>query len=133
MNDIFEHAVKNKIRFATNRGEITPEDLYDLPLERTNCNQVTSLDELAISLDKKLKESTTSFVSKKSNVNNILTLKFELVKHVIADKLLEKDENEKAAVKAQKKQTLLALISKKKDNELESKSIEDLESMLSEL
>ena len=42
----FEKASKLKLRFSTNRGELSIEDLWDLSLE--------SLDQIAVAIDKAL-------------------------------------------------------------------------------
>ena len=73
---MFEKASRMKLRYQTNRGVISVEDLWDLSLE--------SLDAIAISLNKKLKESQTeSFIKTKTKDTTELELKFNIVKHNI--------------------------------------------------
>ena len=53
---MYKKALKMKLRFATSKGKLTTEDLFDLSL--------TDLNNIAIALDKKLSESPRkSFIS----------------------------------------------------------------------
>ena len=116
---MFEKASRIKLRYQTNRGVISVEDLWDLSLE--------SLDAIAISLNKKLKESQTeSFIKTKTKDTTELELKFNIVKHIIDVKLSEAEARKNAAEKRAKKQKLMDLIAKKQDAELEGKSVDEL-------
>lgn len=116
---MFEKASRMKLRYQTNRGVISVEDLWDLSLE--------SLDAIAISLNKKLKESQTeSFIKTKTKDTTELELKFNIVKHIIDVKLSEAEARKSAAEKRAKKQKLMDLIAKKQDAELEGKSVDEL-------
>jgi hypothetical protein len=116
---MFEKASRMKLRYQTNRGVISVEDLWDLSLE--------SLDAIAISLNKKLKESQTeSFIKTKTKDTTELELKFNIVKHIIDVKLSEAEARKNAAEKRAKKQKLMDLIAKKQDAELEGKSVDEL-------
>lgn len=116
---MFEKASRMKLRYQTNRGVISVEDLWDLSLE--------SLDTIAISLNKKLKESQTeSFIKTKTKDTTELELKFNIVKHIIDVKLSEAEARKNAAEKRAKKQKLMDLIAKKQDAELEGKSVDEL-------
>ena len=57
----------------------------------------------------------------------------EVVKHIINTKLLEQNTNLLEKEKAEKKQKILSLISKKDEESLEGKSKEELVKMLEEL
>ena len=60
---MFERASKLKLRFNTEKGMVTTEDLWDLPLLQRNA---VDLDSLAKNLNKAVKESgEESFVLKK--------------------------------------------------------------------
>lgn len=116
---MFEKASRMKLRYQTNRGVISVEDLWDLSLE--------SLNAIAISLNKKLKESQTeSFIKTKTKDTTELELKFNIVKHIIDVELSEAEARKNAAEKRAKKQKLMGLIAKKQDAELEGKSVDEL-------
>lgn len=114
---MFEKASRVKLRYSTNRGVLSVEDLWDLSLEQ--------LDSIAINLNKRLKESQTeSFI--KIRTKDTTELKFNIVKHIIDVKLQEQEERIVAAEKKAKRQKILDLMAKKQDAELESKSYEEL-------
>ncbi|RKZ35289.1 MAG: hypothetical protein DRQ49_19675, partial [Gammaproteobacteria bacterium] len=73
MTGLFERASKQKLRFNTAKGTIDTEDLWDLPLQS---KKNISLDLIAISLSKAVKESSEeSFVEVKNTINKELELK----------------------------------------------------------
>jgi len=132
--EMFEKATRIKLRFETgSKGVITAEDLWDIPLTTTQGNQL-SLDNLARYLARQLKDSEIgSFVVKTTKTDEILKLKFDIVKYIIDVKMAEAEEATKAREKAQQKRRLLEILGRKKDAELEGKSSEDIEKMINEL
>ena len=127
---MFEKASKLKLRFSTNRGRMSTEDLWDLPLSSDN---QPSLDTIAKSLNRQIKACEESFVSKKSVDDAILSLKFDIVKYVITTKLAEKNLSEKRAIMTSKRQHLLAIIADKEESKLKDQSIDELRVMLDEI
>lgn len=128
---MFERATKDKLRFDTNFGNITVEDLWDLPLTDS---MSTSLDDVAKGLNKKIKENgDESFVTKKSTGSGVIELKFDIVKHIIAVRLEEIKKVENALIVKAKKEKILSIIATKEDESLGAVSVEDLKTMLAEL
>ena len=128
---LFKKAAKLKLRFPTNRGQVSVEDLFDMPLTSSSG---FSLDDLAKSLNKLLKESSEeSFVVEKSPGDEALELSFEIVKEVIKDKLEEREAAQRYAENKAKKQKILEILEEKEDSALKRKSKADLEKMLEEL
>jgi hypothetical protein len=130
--NIFERAARGKLRFATNKGMLTAEDLWDLPLtsDRGNVN----LDNLAHSLNRQLKnEQDESFVEPVSHASDALKLSFDLVKYVIDVKLEERNLAKAAAERRKSKARILELIESKQDQELSSKSLEELTALAAAL
>lgn len=128
--NFFEQASKLKLRFATDRGWISTEDLWDLPL----INSRVSLDNVAKGLNRELKSSEEeSFVTKKSSADEITSLKFEIVKHIISVKMDEIEVNEKKVINMAKKNRILAILAAKEDAELEGKSADELKELLAEI
>ena len=110
---------------------ISSEDLWDLPL--TSRNSV-SLDNVAKGINRRLKDSAEeSFVVEASKPNRVLKLKLDIVKRVIAVKVEENEAAKKAGELRDRKQKILALIAKKKDEDLGEHSVEDLQKMLDEI
>lgn len=131
-NNLFETASRNKIRFNSDRGELTVEQLWDLPLRsRNNFN----LDEVAKGINKKLKEiSEESFVEiKRSVANSDLNLSFDIVKYIIGVKKAEEDAAAESAKKKLLKAQLMELKEKKQTEKLMSMSEEDIDKQLASL
>lgn len=129
--NMFEQATKMKLRFETSKGPISVEDLWDLPLEKTNG---ISLDSLAIACNRKLKEtSEESFVAKRTEGNETDQLRMDILKHIIGYRLEQKEAQQKAAEKRSRRNNIDALIAQKQQKELEGKSLEELQAMRDEL
>lgn len=130
---MFEQAVRSKLRFPTKQGQLSAEDLWDLPLTSTRDN-VASLNAVAKEVSRQLKnEGEEDFVNPKGAVNDVLQLKLEIVKHVIQVRQAENEAARSAADKKEKKARLLELIARKQDQALEGKPLEELEAMVASL
>lgn len=92
--DIFKNAAINKYRYPSSKGNLTTEDLFDLPL---TSEKNASLDSVARELNKQIKEfGEESFVNAPSPALNITKNKLEVVKLVIA---FRQEMNEAAATR----------------------------------
>ncbi len=132
---MFEKAARLKLRFNTHIGQLSVEDLWDLPLTSTDARKA-NLDVIAIALDKELKETTTtSFVKKvsKGSVVDLARLKFDIVLRVIEVRQIEAEAADLKRVNAEKKQRLLELISQKQDEALKGKSVDELQALVNAL
>lgn len=120
---MYKEALQKKLRFKTNKGMITTEDLFDLSLQNLNT--------LAIMLDKKISEAPKkSFIEELPAEENDDELRFSIVKDVINIKLkARKDNIDKAQIDARNKR-ILEILAKRNDEELEKKSTEELRAML---
>ena len=129
MSDLFEKASQRKLRFATTRGPIAVEDLWDMPLsdERQNF----SLDALAKGLNRHLKEAEEeSFVKPHSTASTSLALALDIVKRVIEVKLKNIEIQEKRAATIARKDKIMEILASKEDDSLREKSAEELKKML---
>lgn len=121
----FVEASKNKLRFSAN-GQLSVEDLWDLPL--------TKLDEMAIDIDSELTGSRKSFLANPDRRVTIAqqqdALRLEVLKQVIETKQAENSAKREAADKRARKEFLQRLLEKKKIDQLESLSAEDIEKEL---
>ena len=125
MNNIFEFAVRNKLRFPY-KGLITVEDLFDLSL--------TNLDSIYKTLNKQVKQSEEeSLLSTKASVDTELEVQIAIVKHIVSVKLAEKEAAERASAKKAQKQKIMSIIATKENEALQNSSIDDLKKMLDEL
>ena len=124
--EIFEKASKTKLRFSTSKGLVTAEDLWDFSL--------TSLDTIAKAVNKELKaESEESFIATKTVSNTALDLRLNILKHIIAYKLAEKEAAALREEKRAKMAQLKELIASKSNAALAEKSLEELQKMMAEL
>lgn len=125
----FFTASKKKLRFHTNRGQLSVEDLWDLTLK--------SLDELAVSIDSTVGKSRKTFLSAPDTRTTAAQaedeLRLEILKAVITAKQDENTAKREAADKAARKAFLKNLLEKKKIDALESLSAEEIEKELAAL
>lgn len=122
--NIFERAARNAYRFESSRGDLTTEQLFELPLLSPDG---FSLNEVAIAASNKLKSVTSeSFVETQKPETLHLRTKLEIVKHVIAYKQALKVAAENRAIKADKRKKLLEALAAAEDRELGAKSREDI-------
>ncbi len=123
--NIFEVATRQKMRFQFN-GMVTVEDLWDLSL--------VQLDSIFKALNGALKRAQEeSLLDVRSQADKDLDVKIALVKHIVAVKLAEKEERKLALENLEKRQRLLGILASKQDEDLRSKSAEELEKMLADL
>lgn len=123
--NIFEYAVRNKIRFPF-KGMISVEDMWDLSL--------SNLDSIYKTLNKQVKQSEEeSLLSTKTAVDTELEVQIAIVKHIVSVKLAEKEAAERASAKKAQKQKIMSIIATKENEALHNSSIDDLKKMLSEL
>lgn len=130
--NIFEQATIQKLRFSTNKGDVTTEQLWDMPLQSKS---QFDLDSLAKSVNGELKSVTEeSFVNTKpSPAKSLLELKMEVIKHVIAVKIKTNEDNANAKAKAEKREKLINILGEKQDEALKSLSPEELAKQIAEL
>ncbi len=130
--NIFETAARKKLRFPSLKGDLTAEQLFDLPLE---ANNGFSLDDVARTVDANLKAASEgSFVSTKVSPERAdHALRLEIVKFVIADRLAENERKRLSADKAAMRARLQEALARKQDTALESMSVEELTAQLAAL
>ena len=126
MNELFEKASRIKLRFSTNKGVLSTEDLWDLSL--------TSLDTLFKGLNKQLKEAgEESLLGTKTKADTELALRVDLIKYVVVTKLTEQEVSKLDIERKAKKAKLMELIAQKQDENLSAKSIEELQAELNSI
>ena len=128
--NIFEYAAKNKLRFATERGLLTAEDLFDIKLSNQSG---PSLDKIAISLDEELSKTEKSFVKKVTPQNKELQIKLDIVKHVISVKQDQEEAKVAAAARATQRRILQEAIAKKKLEAIDNADLASLEAELAKI
>jgi hypothetical protein len=122
---IFFEAAKQKLRFESVRGELTVEQLFDLPLQSKN---QFDLDTIAKTVNGVLKSITEeSFVDVGTNpAKQKFELMLEIVKTVIAIKKQENQDARDKANKSAEREKLISILSRKQDQELEALSADEI-------
>lgn len=120
---MFKEASRLKLRFNTERGLLSAEQLWDLPL--------TQLDALAVSLEKQYKESgKKSFLVTKSKKDKELKLRFDIVLDILTDKVEEANVAKNARAVKEHNEKIMAKIAEAQDKELDGKSVAELKKLL---
>jgi hypothetical protein len=126
--DNFEAACRLKLRFETSQGQLSVEELFDLSLQ--------SLDTIAKKVNKQLRdEGEESFIpvkntSKKATHNN---LRLEILQYIINSKVQEQEERKSRTERLATISRLRELAERKADEQLASKSLEEIQKEIAEL
>lgn len=130
--NIFEYAARSKLRFASVRGELTVEQLWDVPLRSKDDFNLNSVAKAA---NRALKEiSEESFVETSKTIEHLRReAALEIVKHVIDTKLAEESAAKNRAEKKQEKEKLLKILAEKQDGKLSELSERELEKRIKAL
>ena len=130
---IFQQASRAKLRFATQLGQLSTEDLWELPL--TSAKGV-SLKSIATDLQKQITAQPMKeldFFELSEATDNTLQLRFDIVKHIVTTRVAESRDKSAEAAKETKRAQLQALINEKLQDELKGKSVAELQAELDSL
>jgi hypothetical protein len=129
--NLFEYATRNKLRFPSTKGELSVEQLWDVPLLSGDS---FNLDAIAKTVNKSLKDSEPSFVeTKKSVEQGRQEVALDVVKFVIQTKLNEKAAAEKRAENKIKRESLLKALAEKQAGQLSAMSEKELRKQIEAL
>lgn len=130
--NIFEYASRNKLRFASTKGELTVEQLWDVPLRSTDGFNLNAVAKTVNEAVKAVNEE--NFVeTTRTKAHTRLETAFEVVKHVIDVKLADEDAAKRRAENKSKKETLLAALAEKQAGKLSAMSEAALKKQIAEL
>lgn len=132
MNDLFEYATRNKLRFSSSRGELSVEQLWDVPLRsRDDFN----LDLIAKTANRALKMVTEeSFVTTERTPAHLKAeLSLETIKYIIKTKLSDEELAKKRAENHVKKEKLLKILAEKQEGKLSEMSEKELQKQIAAL
>lgn len=130
--NIFEYATRNKLRFASVRGELSVEQLWDVPLRS---HDSFNLNSVALVAHKALEEaSAMNFVdTAKTAEHTRLEAALEVVKYIINTKLNEEEAAKKRAANKQEREKLLAILAEKQAGKLSELSEKELQKRIAAL
>lgn len=121
--DNFKEASRLKLRFSTERGLLSAEQLWDLP--------VTELDAIALNYEEQFRVSgKKSFLVKKSVKDKTIKLQFDIALDILTTKVEEAEAARDAKGIKEHNDKILGLIAEKQDEGLKSMSIKELEKQL---
>ena len=133
----FEQATRQKLRFASVKGQLSVEDLWSLPLTTSQPAVKPSLDEIAKQLNRELKEAEheVSFVAPAASTagQKQNELRFTIVKHIITTLIAERDAASRERDRAAQKQKIMEIMARKKDQAMEDMSEAELAAALAAL
>ena len=137
--NLFEYATREQLRFESPQGELSVEQLWQLPLTSANSNKA-NLNDIGLNIRAQLKklDDADSLVS--DGPTTAMTLKavalqakFDIIKHIIAVKKAEGVAAANERVRAEKRQTLLELKAKRQAEGLASMSEAEIDAELAAL
>ena len=121
--DIYKKAASKKLRFDTEFGRLSAEQLFDFSIKQ--------LDKLAVhfnELNEKTNEKT--FLAEKSDTNVATKLRFEIVLDVLKTKVANQEAAAKSEETKKNNSRILEIIKGKQDESLMGLSVEELEAKL---
>ena len=123
--DNFKQASKIALRFQTNKGLLSVEQLWHL-----NQTDLSNAIKDVKKILKKTDDDELSFLesTKVTDVEN--QLRFDILKDVYLTKKAEKEEIQNAAEVKAHNQKIIELIAEKRENKLRDMSVEELEKLL---
>lgn len=128
--EIYKKASKKKLRFSTNRGSLSVEQLWDLSKDEIR-QLVIKAREAAKKSSGEVSDTELSFLDAPAKTKATDDeLRFEILKDIYLTKKSAEEKAQKRAEAKRNNQKILDLIARKQDEALEKKSIKDLEKML---
>lgn len=125
--NLFKEALVQKLRFKTIRGNISTEELWDIPLTSKNG---FSLNDIAKDIYLELKQEVEiDFVGGTTSENSEGNLKLEILKEIIKDKKEIIERKEQEASSKTHNQFIDNLIAEKQNESMKAMSIEELKAL----
>ena len=125
MEKMFEFATRSKMRFPF-KGQISVEDLWDLRVE--------DLDTVFKTLNKQIKQTKEeSLLATKTTEDTILDTQIAIVKYIFDVKVQETNTRLLEKERKEKKQKIMSILATKQEQELQNKSVEELQKMIDEI
>jgi hypothetical protein len=122
---MYKQASKLKLRFQTNVGSLSVEQLWDLPQSGLS-NAIKAVKKVL----KKNDDDELSFLEDTKIVDIENQLRFDILKDIYLSKKEEAEKLRTAAQDKEHNQKILTLIAEKKDDSLKGLSVEELEKLL---
>lgn len=124
--NIFEVASRKKLIFASTKGPIRTDDLWDLSLVQLN---------KLYQEQKKIESETVtdSLLGAQTSAQTDTELRIAIIKRIFDVKKAEQDAREQRVANEAKRQKIINILERKQDASLEAMSPDDLKKMLESL
>lgn len=119
--DLLLKALAERFRFASTKGDLNLEDLFQIPM--------TKLNDVAVALHEEAEANTVSFIKPASKAGGLANQKLDIVKAVIDYRQVKRDAATQSAKKSVERSHINELIAQKKSESLGNLSVEELEAM----
>jgi hypothetical protein len=127
--NLFEYATRNKLRWDSAKGELSVEELWGLPLDGKD--GIRSLNAIGKAVNAQLKATAEEdFVNPANKGTEELTVKLEIVKHIINVRQTENTAKAKREEDRKMLAKLMEIRENKATEKLHAMSVEDLDSMI---
>lgn len=125
-NELFILASRKKYRFPCVLGNLTTEQLWELPLTSERAG-VATLDNVAKSINAEAKNAKEeSFVTVKSSAATELENKLEIVKHIIGVKLAELETAKQKRIREDQRALAKEILANKQIEKMQGMTEEEL-------
>lgn len=132
MDNIFEYATRNKLRFTSTRGELTVEQLWDVPLRSNDGFNLNAIAKDANNAVRAVNEE--NFVeTKRTPAHARVENAFAVVKYIIDTKLADEEAAKRRIENKAKKEQLLAALADKQAGKLSEMSERELRKQIEAL
>jgi len=129
-NNIFQ-SLKQHLRYASIKGELTTEQLFELPLQSKSG---FDLDSVARGINTELKAAgEESFVTAANPARTALALKLDVVKEIIADRQADNEAKAAASANAERRELLKGILAEKQNEALKALTPEQIAEELKKL
>jgi hypothetical protein len=122
---MFDTVTRNKIRFNTNKGMVSVEDLWDMPLQAKNNFDLDTVAKAIAADIRKNDEDSFIATATKSSVADVL--KLDVVKHIIAYKISENARKSLGVANQARMSALKTALADKSEDALKNMSVAELE------
>ena len=129
---MYKEATRLKLRFPSNRGELTVEQLWDLSLNSLK-NIVKSMYDAKKKFTKMDDELSFLEGVENSEEQKLAELRYNIVKDIYTTKANENKKALSTAEKKAKKQQLLEIMQRKREQKFENMSEEELQKEIDSL
>ena len=119
---MYKNAIRSKMRVLTPKGELSIEKLFDL--------NMTDLKSTIIRIDKEINDSGSGLDFLDSTIDSKKQSQFDIVKDIYMTKKQDQENKSNTMENKKHNEEIMRIISQKKQIDLESKSIEELETLM---